>query len=153
MSRDGQGEQEPVLTPKKARNAIRVAKVVGPAAVPVLAPAVVRATGAIREAYDRYQARRIGVSVEQLPEYTGHGGALLARIAGVSDNLHALRQSSEATEDDRDFAEQCQSSLEQLTISVRTAERMPTVRRKAAHRAVANELQRMEDGLLHRLGL
>lgn len=149
----GKAEQESGLTPKKARNAIRVAKVIVPAAVPALAPIAVRAAGAVRETYDRYQARRMGVAVEQLPEYTGRGGALLARIAGVADGLLALHRSPRATDDDHTFAERHQSDLEQLTASVRLAERMPAVRRKAAHRAVMAELHRIEQELLHRLSI
>lgn len=146
-------EQESGLTPKKARNAVRVARVVLPAAVPVLAPVALRAAGAAREAYDRYQARRMGVAVERLPEFTGRGGALLARVAGAADGLAALRRSPEASEDDLAFAERSGGTLEQLSASVRAAERMPAARRKAAHKAVASELGAIEDQLLRRLGV
>lgn len=149
----GKAEQEPGLTPRKARNAVRVAKVVLPAAVPVLAPVALRAAGAAREAYDRYQARRMGVAVERLGEFTGRGGALLARIAGAADGLAALRRAPEADEDDLAFAERGGGTLEQLTASVRAAERMPAPRRKAAHKAVAAELETIEDQLLRRLGV
>lgn len=151
--RSGKAEQEPGLTPKKARNAVRVAKVVLPAAVPVLAPAALKAAGAAREAYDRYQARRMGVAVERLPEFSGRGGALLARIAGAADGLKALRQSPEAGDDDLAFAERSSATLEQLAVSVRAAERMPAARRRAAHKAVASELERIEEQLLRRLGV
>ncbi|PXY31766.1 DUF6474 family protein [Prauserella muralis] len=146
-------EHEPGLTPKKARNAVRVAKIIVPAAVPVLAPLAVRAAGVARDAYDRYQARRMGVNVEQLSEFTGRGGALLARIAGASDGLAELRRSPKAGDDDLGFAERSQGTLEQLTASVRAAERMPSSRRKAAHKAVSAELDRIETDLLHRLGV
>ncbi|PRX47829.1 hypothetical protein B0I33_105412 [Prauserella shujinwangii] len=141
------------LTPKKARNAVKVAKVIVPAAVPALAPLALRAAGAAREAYDHYQARRMGVPVEQLSEYTGRGGALLARIAGAASGLRELRSSPKSTEDDQRFAERGQGTLEQLAASVRAAERMPAARRKAAHRAVAAELEHIEGQLLHRLGI
>ncbi|PXY34865.1 hypothetical protein DI005_16940 [Prauserella sp. PE36] len=149
----GNVEHESALTPKKAKNAVRVAKVIIPAAVPVVAPLAVRAAGAARDAYDRYQARRMGISVEQLSEYTGRGGALLARIAGAADGLTELRRSPKVTDDDLTFAERGQSTLEQLAASVRAAERMPAARRKAAHRAVAAELEHIESQLLHRLGI
>lgn len=146
-------ELESGLTPKKARNAVRVAKVVVPAVVPVLAPIAFRAAAVAREAYDRYQARRMGVSVEELPEYTGHGGALLARIAGAAGGLTALRHSPTVTDDDLTFAGMSQRTLEQLSASVRAAERMPAPRRKAAHKAVAGQLDRIEDELLKRLAV
>ncbi|ASR33703.1 hypothetical protein BAY61_00420 [Prauserella marina] len=148
-----EAEHEAGLTPKKARNAIRVAKVVVPAAVPVLAPLAVRAAGVAREAYDRYQARKLGVNIEQLSEYTGKGGTLLARIAGASNGLAELRRSPKVTDDDLRFVERGQGTLEQLSASVRAAERMPGTRRKAAHKAVAAELEHIEGQLLHRLGI
>ncbi|HVW41598.1 MAG TPA: DUF6474 family protein [Amycolatopsis sp.] len=151
MSRDK--AESKGLTPKKARNAVSVAKIVVPAVVPVLAPMAVRAAGAVREAYDRYQARRLGVPVERLSEFTGRGASLLARIAGVSEALTDLRASERAGEDDQKFAADSQATLEQLTAAVRAAERMPTARRKAAHQAVSSELERLESQILHRLGV
>ncbi|MFF0144536.1 hypothetical protein ATK36_3288 [Amycolatopsis sulphurea] len=141
------------ITPKKAKNAVAVAKVLGPAVLPVVAPYAVRAAGAARELYDRYQARKMGVAVDQLGEYTGRGAALHARIAGLVQGLGELRKSAKATDADRKFTEETQSTLEQLSATVRAAERMPAARRKAAHRAVNGELERLEDQLLHRLGV
>lgn len=141
------------LTPKKARNAVSVAKIIVPAVVPVLAPFAVRAAGAARDAYDHYQARRLGVPIERLSEFTGRGAKLLARIAGVSEALADLRGAERATEDDRKFAAEAQATLEQLTAAVRAAERMPAGRRKSAHQAVAAELDKMEPQVLAHLGL
>ncbi|SFA82848.1 hypothetical protein SAMN05216266_101687 [Amycolatopsis marina] len=138
---------------KKARNALGVAKVVAPVVIPAVAPFAVHAAGAAREAYDRYQARKFGVAVDRLHEFTGRGAALHARIAGVSDGLSELRAAERATADDREFAVDGLATLEQLAASVRAAERMPTARRKAAHRAVGAELDTLENNLLHRLGL
>lgn len=141
------------LTPKKARNAVAVAKIVVPAVAPVLAPFAVKAAGAVREAYDRYQARKLGVPVEALPEFTGRGAALLARIAGISQAVTELRRSARASKDDLAWADDAQATLEQLTAAVRAAERMPSARRRAAHQAVASELERLESEVLRRLGL
>jgi uncharacterized protein DUF6474 len=141
------------LTPKKARNAVAVAKIVIPAVAPVLAPFAVRAAGAVREAYDRYQARKLGVPVESLSEFTGRGAGLLARIAGVSEALGDLRKSSRSSTEDVAFATESQATLEQLTAAVHAAERMPAGRRRAAHQAVAAELARLESHVLRRLGV
>ncbi|WP_298181335.1 DUF6474 family protein [Saccharomonospora sp.] len=140
-------------TPKRAKNAVRMAKVIVPAAAGVLAPLVVRAAGAIREAYDHQQARRMGIDIAQLPEYQGRGGALLARIAGAAEGLSQLAGSDRATEDDHGFVTRSRSTLEQLSASVRASERMPAPRRKAAHRAVSAELDIIEAELLRRLGV
>ncbi|HWD05072.1 MAG TPA: DUF6474 family protein [Amycolatopsis sp.] len=141
------------ITPKKAKNAIAVAKVLGPAVLPIVAPYAVRAAGAAREAYDRYQARKLGVAVDRLGEFTGRGAGLHARIAGLAQGLSELKQSTKAGDADQKFATTTQGTLEQLSATVRAAERMPTTRRKAAHRAVASELDALEEQLLHRLGV
>jgi len=153
MARKAKAEGEARITPKKAKNAIAIAKVIGPAVLPVVAPYAVRAAGAARELYDRYQARKLGVAVDELGEYTGRGAALHARIAGLAKGLEALRKTEKATPADVEFAKNSLATLEQLSASVRAAERMPSVRRKAAHRAVAGELERLEGQLLHRLGV
>jgi len=141
------------FTPKNARNALGVAKVLGPAVIPVVAPFAIQAAGKVREAYDRYQARKLGVDVDRLGEFTGRGAALHARISGLSEGLAELKKSTKATEADVKFANDTQATLEQLAASVRASERMPTPRRKSTARAVATELEQLEDQLLHRLGV
>lgn len=141
------------FTPKRAKNALSVAKVIGPAVVPLLAPYVVRVLGEVRDRFDHARARRLGVPVEELARFSGRGGALHARIAGAADAVVALRDRAEATEDDREFAQRGEITLRQLTAAVRAAERMPTARRKAAHKAAAAELDQLEERLLHRLGI
>lgn len=140
-------------TPKRARNAVSVAKVIVPAVAPVLLPVAVRAAGAVREAYDRYQAHKLGVPVDRLPEFTGRGARLLARIAGVSEAVADLRDAPRAGNEDIKFAHDAQETLQQLTTAVRAAERMPASRRKAAHQAVSVELERLEAQILKRLGV
>jgi hypothetical protein len=160
MRRKGEkapGEQvqvaaDPRFTPKRARNAVAVAKVLAPAAIPALAPFALKTVGAAREAYDRYQAHRLGMPVERLSEFTGRGAVLLARIAGVADGLTELGKVHPGG-DDETFAERGRDTLRQLTAVVRAAERMPAPRRKSAHRAVAGELDTLETQLLQRLGV
>lgn len=153
---DGGSGSEYRVTPHRARNAVSVARVVVPAALPVLAPVAIRAAGAAREAYDQYRARKLGVDVERLAEYSGHGAGLHARIAGASDGLVSLRDSGNSGEPGAaghaTFIETSQDTLRQLSATVRAAERMPGVRRKAAHRAVSGELDQLESELLRRLG-
>lgn len=146
-------EGEGRITPKKAKNAVAVAKVLGPAVLPVIAPYAVRAAGAARELYDRYQARKLGVAIDQLSEFSGRGAALHARIAGLTRGLTELRKSAKVTDADVAFVKDTHGTLEQLSATVRASERMPAARRKAAHRAVAGELDRLEGKLLHRLGI
>jgi uncharacterized protein DUF6474 len=139
---------EPRITPKKAKNAIAVAKIVGPAVIPVVAPIALRAAGEVRDRIDRMKARRMGVAVGDLAQYTGRGGALHARITGVAEAIDELRDRPNASAEDRTFAAKSETTLRQLTAAVRAAERMPT-----AHRAVAAELDDLEQRLLARLGI
>lgn len=153
MARKKTGEVTKGLTPKRARNAVSVAKIIVPALAPVLLPVAVRAAGAAREVYDRYQARKLGVPVERLPEFTGRGASLLARIAGVSEAVTELIEAPRATNDNIKFGADARATLQQLTAAVRAAERMPASRRKAAHQAVAAELAQLEGQILKRLGI
>ncbi|RZS37511.1 hypothetical protein EV193_10566 [Herbihabitans rhizosphaerae] len=144
---------EPKITPKKAKNALGVAKVLGPTVIPVVAPLAVKAADAVRERFERRRAHKLGIAVDDLPQYSGRGGALHARISGAASSINELRGKDGTTDDDRAFADEADIKLRQLAAAVRAAERMPTARRKAAHRAVATELDQIEQRLLHRLGV
>jgi hypothetical protein len=135
----------PRITPSKAKNAVAVAKVILPAVVPVVAPYLAKTAGTARDRWDRLRARRLGVAVDDLASYSGRGGSLHARIAGVAESLGDLK--------DQPFADATETRLRQLTAAVRASERMPTARRRAAHRAVAEELDRIEAEVLKRLGV
>lgn len=144
---------EPRITPRKAKNALAVAKIIGPAVVPVIAPYVLRALGEMRDRYDRARAHRLGVPIEELYKYSGRGGALHARITGAAEAVDELRGRQNGAADDGAFADRTEITLRQLAAAVRAAERMPTARRRAAHHAVSVELDNLEEQLLQRLGV
>jgi Family of unknown function (DUF6474) len=141
------------LNPASAKNLLGVAKVIGPAVAPVVAPYALKAASSARDGLDRYRARRLGVDVAQLAEYTGRGGALHARIVGADQSLSELEARAGASAADQEFAARGRNTLTKLAVAVRAAERMPTSRRKAAHKSVAAELDPIERELLQRLGL
>lgn len=142
------GSKRPGLTPGSAKNMVGVAKVLGPAVLPVVAPYLLKAASAARDGLDRYRARRMGIDVADLAEYSGRGGALHARIVGADQSLAEM----EARDADREFAVHNRETLAKLATAVRAAERMPVARRKAAHKAVAAELDPIEREILRRLG-
>ena len=144
-------EGSPRITPAKAKNAVAVAKILGPAVLPVVMPYLTKTAGTVRDRWDRLKARRLGIPVGELAEYTGRGGTLHARIAGAAATVTDLR--AKGGPEITAYAESTETRLRQLTAAVRAAERMPTQRRKAAHRAVAADLDRIEQELLHRLGV
>jgi hypothetical protein len=141
------------ITPAKAKNAVAVAKVLGPVVLPVVVPYIVKAASTVRDRWDRRRARKLGVAIDALGQFSGRGGALHARIAGAADGVHELRSKDNVTADELAFTDSAESTLHQLAAAVRAAERMPTARRKGAHRAVATELDRIEQRLLTALGV
>lgn len=139
------------VTPGNAKKVVGIAKIVGP----LLLPVALRAVSTVRESYDRSRARKLGVPVDDLGKFTGHGASLHARIAGDSVALRDLREQSTGEERGhaRTYADQAEARLAQLTSAVRAAERMPSPRRRSAHRAVDQELSRIESELLTRFGV
>jgi hypothetical protein len=135
------------FTPGRAKNLVGVAKVVAPALIPVLAPVIARGAGVLSEQYDRYRARRLGIDVADIGMYSGYGARLHARIVGFSESLETVRAT------DSDWVSKTEARLAQLLAAVRASERMPTARRKAAHRAVGTDLEVLEQELLRRLNV
>jgi hypothetical protein len=147
------GEDTPRVTPKKAKNAISVAKVVGPAVIPVVAPYALKAAGEARDRFDRFRARRLGVDVEDIAKYSGRGGGLQARIAGDLRGCGELTERDGHSEADAQFATSSSERLQALTAAVRAAERMPYSRRRAAFQSIDADLDVLEKELLERLGV
>lgn len=137
------------MTPARARRLIGV----GRAVLPLLAPYALAAAGVARARWDAYQAARLGVTPDRLNAYTGRGGALHARIDRLAEALTALDERPDESAAGRRFAAETRPRLADLAVAVRAAEQMPAPRRRVAHRAVADELDRIELALLHHLGV
>jgi Family of unknown function (DUF6474) len=139
------------MTPARARRMIGV----GRAVLPLLAPYALAAAGIARAQWDARRAARLGVTPMQLNAYSGRGGALHARIDHLAQALDALDDGTEAhaTTASRRFALDTRPRLADLAVAVRAAEQMPAQRRRTAHRAVGDELDRIELALLRHLGV
>jgi len=144
----GGGKARDTNAAATARSYLAVARVVAP----VLAPFAYRAAAAARGQLDAVRARKIGVGVEQLANFSGYGAALSAQIAGLEPALHELVRGN-ADADTTAFHDRTVARLAELSTAVHAAERMPTARRKAAHRSVAQELDQIDAQLLSRLGV
>ncbi|ONI72766.1 hypothetical protein ALI144C_42940 [Actinosynnema sp. ALI-1.44] len=142
-------KRKPRINPRSAKNVVAVAKVIGPAVAPVLLPFAAKAAATFRELKDNRKAHKLGVPVSDLAKFSGKGGVLHARIAGLAEVLQELRDRGK----DADFVAETSDTLAKLTSAVRAAERMPTPKRKTVHRAVAAELDQLEQRLLHKLGI
>jgi hypothetical protein len=137
------------LTPASTKRLIAVGKAVAP----LLAPYAIAAGAVAREQWDTYRARRLGVPADQLGRYTGRGGALHARISRAGEALTELETSPDAGPAATSFVRETRPRLADLAVAVRAAEQMPSGRRRTAFRAVAGELDRVEDQLLDLLGI
>jgi Family of unknown function (DUF6474) len=138
----------PQLTAREVKRIIGVLRVVAP----IVTPFAMRAAGYARHRWDLTRARRLGVPVEQLPSFTGRGAALHARLAGLAAALSELAQRNPDDVEITQYVQRTERRLADLAAAVRIAERMAPARRKAAHQAVARELNELENKLLARLG-
>lgn len=139
------------MTPARARRLVGVGRTV----LPLLAPYALAAAGVARARWDAYRAARLGVTPMQLNAYSGPGGTLHARIDRLAESLNTLDDDTEAhaTTASRRFAVDTRPRLADLAVAVRAAEQMPAPRRRTAHRAVGDELDRIELALLRHLGI
>lgn len=137
------------LSLKKINRYLGIARVL----VPVLAPLAYRGATALRGQIDRYRAEQMGVQVEELGQFTGHGARLSARISGAERSLAEITAAHPNDAETKQFAAAITTRLTDLSTAVDTAEHMPTARRRSAHAAIAGELDGIEADLLARLGV
>jgi len=136
-------ERDP-FSPSEIKKYVGVARVL----LPVLAPVVYRGATLVRGQVDMRRAKQLGVGVEQLGEFSGHGGRLQARIA----NTEAALNKAAAGEDEK-FVRTTRDRLGALATAVRTAEQMPGPRRRSVHASISTELSTIESDVLSRLGV
>lgn len=136
------------LSVASAKKYIKVTQTVAP----VAAPALYRGATALRAMLDRKRAKRLGISQDQLTRFGGHGVRLDVRIAAITDSLATVR-AKYSDDETRAFTTTMQNRLDDLSAAVRTAEHMPAVHRRRAHRAISHELVAIEADVLARLGV
>ncbi|MEV6428405.1 DUF6474 family protein [Nocardia sp. NPDC051463] len=119
--------------------------------IPVLAPLAYRAATFIRGRIDSRRAHQLGIGIEQLGDFSGHGAKLQARIANAEGALGKIDNSKNG--DGPTFVKATQDRLDNLIAAVQTAEQMPAPRRRAVHASISNELSGIEADVLARLGV
>ncbi|MFD0362172.1 DUF6474 family protein [Nocardia sp. GCM10030253] len=139
-------ERDP-FSASQVRKYLGVARVL----VPVLAPLAYRAATFIRGRIDTRRAHQLGIGIEQLGDFSGHGARLQARIANAEGALGKISGSKNG--DGKAFVTATQDRLDNMTAAVRTAEQMPATRRRAVHTSISNELSGIEADVLARLGV
>lgn len=113
--------------------------------IPVLAPLAYRGATFLRAQLDNRRANQLGIGIDKLGEFTGHGARLQARIANTQAGLDKIG--------DEKFVSSTRDRLSGLAAAVQTAEQMPTPRRRAVHTSIAGELNGIEADVLTRLGV
>ncbi|AHH14894.1 hypothetical protein NONO_c00740 [Nocardia nova SH22a] len=135
-----------LLTASQMKKYLGVARVL----IPVLAPLAYRAATYLRGQIDTRRARQLGIGVDELGNFTGHGARLQARIAGVESTLDGI---ADKNGEDKKFVSATRDRLGSLSAAVRTAEQMPPQRRRSVHTSISNELSGVEADILARLGV
>ncbi|MFE7798506.1 DUF6474 family protein [Nocardia sp. NPDC057440] len=139
-------ERDP-FSASQVRKYLGVARVL----IPVLAPLAYRAATLLRGQIDNRRAHQLGIGIEQLGDFSGHGGKLQARIANAEGALGKIGDSKNG--DGKTFVKATQDRLDNLTAAVQTAEQMPAPRRRAVHASISHELSGIEADVLARLGV
>ena len=120
---------------------------------PIVVPLVYRAAIAARGFLDERRADRLGVPLSQIGQFSGHGAALSARIAGAEHSLRLVAEKKPKDAETKQFVAAITERLRDLSAAVTAAENMPTTRRRAAHAAIAEQLDGIDADLMARLGL
>ncbi|GGL25747.1 DUF6474 family protein [Nocardia jinanensis] len=140
-------ERDP-FGPGQIKKYIGVARVL----VPVLAPLAYRGATYLRGQLDARRAKQLGVGVDRLGDYAGHGGRLQARIGNTEAALGKIADGKNG-KDTQQFVTGTRNRLDALTAAVRTADQMPAARRRAVYASITTELSRIEADVLARLGV
>jgi len=121
--------------------------------IPVLAPLAYRAATFVRGQLDTRRAHRLGIGMDQLGDFSGHGAKLRARISGAASALSEISDKAGKDAETQKFVTASQDRLDSLNAAIRTAEQMPTPRRRAVHTSISDELSGVEADVLARLGV
>ncbi|BBX19686.1 hypothetical protein CRI77_26080 [Mycolicibacterium duvalii] len=138
-----------LLSPSRIRRTLTVTRLLAPVAVPL----VYRASIAARGLVDERRADKLGIPLSQLGQFSGHGAGLSARIAGAEQSLQVLTEKKPKDSETRQFVAAVTERLGELAAAVTAAENMPSARRRAAHAAIAEQLDGIDADLMARLGV
>lgn len=138
-----------LLSPARIRRGLTVTRLLAP----VLVPLVYRAATAARGLLDERRADRLGVPLSQLGQFSGQGGALSARIAGAERSVRTVADKNPKDGETQQFVKAVTARLTDLSAAVSAAENMPSGQRRAAHTAIANQLDGIDADLMARLGV
>src|SRR5690348_759410 len=138
-----------LFSPSRIRRMLTVTRLLAPVVVPLFYRAAIAARGFL----DERRADRLGVPLSQVGQFSGHGAALSARIAGAEQSLRLVAEKKPKDAETKQFVSATTERLRDLSAAVATAENMPTTSRRSAHTAIAKQLDGIEADLMARLGV
>src|SRR5258708_27349642 len=138
-----------LFSPKRIRRVLTVSRLLAPIVVPLF----YRAATAARGFVDERRAGRLGVRLSQIGQFSGHGAALSARIAGAEHSLRLVAEKKPKDAETKQFVAAITERLHDLSAAVPATENMPVLRRRTAHAAIAEQLDGIDADLMARLGL
>ncbi|WP_102144912.1 DUF6474 family protein [Mycobacterium hubeiense] len=138
-----------LFSPTRIRRMLTVTRLLAPVVVPL----VYRAAVAVRGIIDERRAEKLGVPLSQIGQFSGHGAQLSARIAGAEQSLRLVVEKKPKDAETKQFATAITERLTDLSAAVTAAENMPASRRRAAHAAIAKQLDGIDADLMARLGV
>jgi hypothetical protein len=138
-----------LFSPTRIRRVLTVSRLLAPIVVPLVYRAVIAARGFV----DERRADRLGVPLSQIGQFSGHGAALSARIAGAEHSLRLVAEKKPKDAETKQFVTAITERLRDLSAAVAAAENMPASRRRASHAAIADQLDGIDADLMARLGL
>ena len=138
-----------LLSPTRIRRVLTVSRLLAP----ILTPLIYRAAMAARALIDQRRADQLGIPLAQIGQFSGHGAQLSARIAGSEKSLRMVQDKKPNDAETKQFVAAITERLSDLSAAVTAAENMPAARRRAAHSAIASQLDGIEADLMARLGL
>jgi hypothetical protein len=138
-----------LLSPIRIRRVLTVSRLLAPIVVPLAYRVAIAARGLI----DQRRADHLGVPLAQIGQFSGHGGRLSARVAGAEQSLHTVQDKKPKDAETKQFVAAISERLTDLSAAVTAAENMPAARRRAAHAAIARQLDEIDADLMARLGL
>lgn len=138
-----------LFSPSRIRRGLTVARMLAPVVVPIAYRAAIAARGFV----DERRADRLGVPLSQIGQFSGAGGSLSARIAGAEQTLTQVAAKKPKDAETQQFVAAVTDRLSDLSAAVTAAENMPTPRRRAAHSAIADQVDGVEADLVARLGV
>lgn len=116
--------------------------------VPVLLPVAYKLATAGRERFTEARAKQLGVSADELAQFSGHGAPLKARLQGIHNTLE------ESDELSPGFVRDAEGRLQELGSAVDNAEYMTPEQRRRAHSSISRDIEvlveQIQESLTHK---